>query len=78
MSNPLLNALFQTGGMSPIIQAFKNGGNPSAILRQAAQNNPSLQPIVQALNQGTNPQQLFYNLCQQRGIDPTTILNQLK
>lgn len=78
MPNPLLNGLMQMGGIAPIIQAFKSGGNPNVLLRQMAQNNPQLQSIVQALDQGANPQQLFYNLCQQKGVEPNTILNQLK
>lgn len=78
MPNPILNGLFQMSGAAPIMQAIKNGGNPTMLIRQMAQSNPQLQPIVQALDQGADPQQLFYKLCQQKGVDPSTILNQMK
>ena len=44
-----------------------------------AANNPQMQQVVQLINQNGglgNAQNIFYNLCQQRGKDPNTILNQ--
>lgn len=53
------------------------GQNPMQALSQMAMSNPSVQPIVQALNQGANPQQVFYSLCQQRGINPQEFLRNI-
>lgn len=82
MANPLFNSLFgampQINSMKQIVDLYKKGGNPASLIQQMAQNNPQFQPIAQALQNGANPQQLFYNLCQQKGIDPNTILSQLK
>ncbi len=82
MANPILNAIFnsspQMNSIYQIINAYKNGNNPVALLNQLAKNNPQLQPIVQAIQNGANPQQLFYEMCQQKGIDPSSILNKMK
>lgn len=43
-----------------------------------AANNPQMQQVMQYIQQnGGNAKQAFYNLAQQRGIDPQIILNQL-
>ena len=47
------------------------------LLNKMAQNNPQVRNVMSMLNQGENHQQLFYSLCQQSGVDPTTILSQL-
>lgn len=59
-------------------QAYKSVTNPMQTIMNMARNNPSMQPIVQALQSGQDPQQLFYQLCSSRGINPQDILNQLK
>ena len=79
MLNPLLNAM-SANKMSPISEIYsfyRNGGNPMILLNKMAQNNPQVRNVMSMLNQGANPQQLFYCLCQQSGVDPTTILSQL-
>lgn len=58
-------------------QMLKNSNNPMFVFKQMAQSNPQLRPIVSMLNQGGNPQQIFYSMCQQRGIDPQAFLNQI-
>lgn len=69
---------------NPAIQQLKqmmnmlNGAqNPQAVLQQVAQQNPQLAQVMQMCN-GKNPQQVFYQMCQQRGINPDEILNALK
>lgn len=51
--------------------------NPMQALSQMAAGNPNVRPIVQALNNGANPQQVFYSLCQQRGINPQEFLRNI-
>ena len=43
-----------------------------------AANNPQMQQVMQVIQQnGGNAQQAFYNLAQQKGVDPNVILQQL-
>ena len=79
MSNPIFNSLFQQQNqIQNIVGLYKSGGNPMLMLKQLANNNPMARQIVNALEQGSNPQQMFYSMCQQQGVDPKLILNQLK
>lgn len=83
MKNPFnaLNPTPNTTGMASIQNAYRmlmNSQNPIQILQSMAQQNPSLQPVVQILKQGGNPQQVFINLCQQRGIDPNQFIKQIQ
>lgn len=43
-----------------------------------AQNNPQMQQVMSVIQQnGGNAKQAFYNMAQQRGVDPNVILQQL-
>ena len=82
---PILQALqgkSNIGGLNQIRQMMdmvRSSGNPSAMISQLAQNNPQLQNVMQLVNQaGGDPKKAFYELAQQRGIDPNEILNMLK
>lgn len=63
--------------MSNIYQSMMNASNPMQLFSQLAMQNPRLQPILNALNGGANPQQLFYSMCQQRGVDPQAFLKSI-
>lgn len=83
MKNPFnaLNPTPNPTGMASIQNAYRmlmSSPNPMALLQNMAQQNPSLQPVVQILKQGGNPQQVFINLCQQRGIDPNQFIKQIQ
>lgn len=65
------------GNLRNMYQSLVNSRNPMALFQQMAYRNPSLQPIAQALGNGANPQQIFNNLCSQRGIDPQEFLRQI-
>lgn len=68
------------GNLAPIknMLAMLNGvQNPQAVLNMLAQKNPQFAQVMQ-LVQGRNPQEVFYEMCKQRGINPDDILNQLK
>ena len=54
-----------------VMQAFK--GNPAALLQQ----HPMLGQIMQ-MSRGQNLEQMFTQMCQQRGLDPTAVLNELR
>lgn len=61
-----------------MMQMMQSGGNPTQMMMQMVGQNPQLQPAMQ-LMQGKSPQQLeqvFYNLCRSRGVDPAQIAQQ--
>ena len=68
--NPLYQQLNQTG-QTPTI-------NPQAMISKMLQNNPNLKPIMDLVKNGANPKDLFYNLARQKGVDPESILSQLR
>lgn len=71
--SPQQNSIFN------VINTIKNARNPSAMLSSMMANNPQLQQVMAYVeSQGGNAEQAFYNLAQQRGIDPQSILDQLK
>lgn len=79
--NPLGNGNMNMGGLPPQmlqnIQQVKGlmrmaNGNPMAL----AQQNPMIGQVMQ-MCKGQNPQQIFYAMCQQQGINPNEIINEL-
>jgi hypothetical protein len=76
MSNPLLNSQPKqnncTNKLSQIISMVKMAKNPQAII----QNNPQLKSLLSLYN--GDAKTAFYSLCKQKGIDPESILSQLK
>ena len=80
MSNPfnIMNPMIPiTNNARNVYQAFMNSRNPMQMFMQMANGNPQLQQIANMLNSGMNPQQLFNNMCQQRGINPQQFLAQI-
>ena len=47
------------------------------VLARLAQNNPQVKSVMD-LCQGKNPEQVFRNVCTQRGINPDEIIQALK
>ena len=81
--NPILNQLMSSAMQNnPIMNLFKTvsaAQNPSAMMQQMANNNSQLQQTLNFINQnGGNAKQLFYSMAQQKGVNPETIINQLK
>ena len=71
-ANPMRN--YDMGQLQGMYQSIMGAPNPMAAFSQIAMRNPRMQPIVQALQSGANPQQLYIQMCQQRGIDPQQFL----
>ena len=67
----------QTNNLQSMYNMFKNSRNPQELFMNYARNNPQMQPIMNALQSGGDPQQLFYSLCQQRGVNPQQFLNNI-
>ena len=88
--NPLFQAMngnvaqSQSIGNPQIMQSIKrmvgmlNGvQSPEKALQMLAQQNPLLAQVMQMTN-GRDPRQVFYEMCNHRGVNPDDILNQLK
>lgn len=85
MSNPFntLNPanpmnINRIGQMKSMFQTFQNARNPMALFQQMAMRNPQLQPILNMVRQGMNPNQIFENICKQKGINPQELINMIK
>ena len=60
--------------MNPLLQ-----GTQTNLTNRILQNNPQLKQAIDYVNQnGGDPKQAFYKLAKEKGVDPQTILNQLK
>ena len=62
-----------------MINALRSSTNPQQLFMNMAQQNPQLKQILDMVqNSGKSPKDLFYQLAQQKGIDPNQILNKLQ
>ena len=52
--------------------------NPQAVINRMVQNNPKLKPYMDMIKGGANPKEMFYQLAQQKGVDPEAFLSQLR
>ena len=53
--------------------------NPQMMINQLMNNNPQMKPVMDAINQaGGDPKKAFYDLAEQKGINPQDILDMLK
>lgn len=67
------------GQIRQMMDMVRSSGNPQAMISQLAQSNPQLQNVMQLVTQaGGDPKKAFYQLAQQRGVNPDEILNMLK
>ena len=74
--NPILDRL-QSNQPSPITQlwnTYRTAQNPRAVVDAVMKQNPMLGQIIG----DADPKDVFYGLCQQRGIDPESILKQFR
>ena len=62
-----------------MFNTVKSASNPQAMLQNMAQNNPQLRQVMDMINKsGGNAKQAFYNMAQEKGVNPDEILNMLK
>jgi hypothetical protein len=81
--NPLMGAM--GGGINPaaikqvkqMMNALRTMQNPQQAMQQMIGQNPQLKSIMQMCN-GKNPKDVFYAECEKQGIDPESILSQLR
>lgn len=78
--NPLMNMIGGGQNMGNIAQIkrmmnmLQTVQNPQAALQQLAQQNP----IIGNLMQSGDLKSTFYRMCEEKGVNPDDILNQLK
>ena len=77
--------LQQLGGVTippqirQMMQMVRSAGNPQAMIGQLMQNNPQMQQAMDLIKaSGNDLKRAFYALAEQKGIDPNSILDQLK
>lgn len=80
MPNPFFVApnSAQNNDIKNAYNMFVRSKNPTEVFMKMANNNPSLKPIINMMQSGSNPKDLFLMLCNQKGVDPNSILNMLK
>ena len=81
--NPIVAMLNQKNQtVNPFVQAFQSvskSQNPEQALAQYIQNSPQGQEVMSYIqNNGGNAKNAFYNLAQQKGIDPESILSMFR
>lgn len=76
MGHGTQNNLSQVKGM---LRTLQNSNNPQQLLMGMAQQNPKVQQVMSMIqNSGKSPKELFYQMAQQKGVDPEQILNMLR
>lgn len=70
--NPLAN-------IKNMMNLIRSAGNPQQMLQSVAQSNPQVQQVLSMVQSShMSPKDLFYQMAQQKGVDPDQILNMLK
>ena len=73
MRNPNLSRIKE------LMNTVKSAQNPHIAMQTLINNNPQLKQIMDIVQQnGGNAEKVFYQLAQERGINPDDILNMLK
>lgn len=75
--NPILQTLGNQnlGQIKSMINMVKSAGNPQAMMNQLIQTNPQIRNVMNYVNQnGGDPKRAFYQMAQQKGVNPDEIL----
>lgn len=71
------NNLSPTNNIMSVIGMLKSAGNPAAMLQNMAQSDPAIKKAMD-MCKGKNPQQVFIEQCQYQGINPQSVIGNLK
>lgn len=72
-------AMLSNNNIRQIANMMKMSSNPQAMLNQLAQNNPQAKEVIGLIqNSGKTPKELFYQMANEKGVDPNEILNMLR
>ena len=67
------------GGLQQMINMVSHSNNPMQLMQTMAQSNPQLQSILNLIQTSQkSPKDLFFEMAQQRGVDPQQILQILQ
>lgn len=87
MSNPIFSSFNRqqatpqsnSNSLLDLMNQVRNSSNPTKAMEKMLTSNPNFQNVVNYINQnGGDAKTAFYNLAAQKGVDPNTILSQLK
>ena len=72
-------SLLSNGNVRQMASMMKSMRNPQAMLNQLSQNNPQVREVMTMLqNSGKSPKDMFYQVAQEKGIDPEEVLSMLR
>ena len=83
MPNPIMTLLGRTNPMmqtiSQMVNMAKAAQNPMAAINKMSANDPRIQQVMEYVNQnGGDAKAAFYNLANQKGVNPNDIISQLR
>lgn len=70
--------MMKNGNIRQMANMMKFMNNPQGMLTQMAQNNPQAKQVLDMMNSGKSPKDLFYQMAEEKGVDPNEILNMLR
>ena len=76
MQNQNPNVLNNTQRIKQLAQLIKSSNNPQMMIYNLLNQNPQTSQLIN--NFGGNPKTAFYNLAQQKGIDPNQVIDMIK
>lgn len=75
-NNPAINNLNQIKSMMNMV---RSAGNPQAMLQSIAQSNPQMKQVMDLIDKsGGDPEKAFYEMAQEKNVDPEAILSLLR
>lgn len=71
--------LLSNGNVQQMANMMKTMRNPQAMLNQLSQNNPQVKELMTMLQtSGKSPKDMFYQVAQEKGVDPEEVLKMLR
>ena len=62
-----------------MMNMLKSANNPKMMLQQMMQNNPQMKMVMDYVNQnGGDPEKAFYQMAQEKGVNPDDVLKMLR
>lgn len=61
-----------------MMNMYNAAKNPQAVLQEMAKQNPMINGLMQIGSQNGGLKNAFYTMCEEQGVDPNIILNELK
>ena len=77
--NPMLQKLGANNPVKQMLRMVQAAKDPYAYLNRLAQNNPQMRNAIEYVKKnGNDPKAAFYKMAQEKGVDPESILSQLR